>query len=652
VRSSRIASLFLTVLSLTLLTACGGPTSGGGPLPAPTLSNVTPAVAARGATVTLTGIDFGTTAGTVTVGGAPATISAWGNTSIQATVPDNAPTAWQNVAVTTATGTANRDGLFVGVEYTGAVGGLQTFLDEQSAGTAVLLPSTTFDLNSGPTELFVRNLELYGRGASETTLQLGPLHVVWLLADFGVQASLADLTINGGVVVVGADSPLTTAAVATAEEVEQLRSAARAVISLRGVRLEEATLATDPAYYSHVVDVHVQDSEVIGRALSLISYGDYSFDSLTMDSPNSRADVTTLVGSLVVQNSQFNTRTAEWAANGGVLVQDSQVHVTNGNLAILGDPLAVHLGTTLPGGPVHITGSTIQVLDGDLTDGAALGNLTLTTTDAPILVENNPLVRAWGRVAVSTFDTNLGAAGIRLAGNANLRAGVSPADDPSNPRLGDIEVYTESLGQPVLIQLADNAITAHGSLVIRNAGARDLRVTGNRMELSDGSTVGSFELAGTGVGPVTLTNNDITAASRVRMQALDVTATQFELVDNTFSLAGGALVAFDAIAANGACTFTGNTVDLQAGGANTAQLTFGCGLGAEPFVVENNVVSVAGGPGSNLAIISSGASEVTLSENELRTNGVLGMYADAPQIDVLTNHLHSDTEAIIFTNLV
>lgn len=646
-RASRIALLALAVLTFSLLAACGGPSTGG-PLPAPTLGNVTPEAAPRGGTITLAGNNFGATEGTVMVGGAPATITSWGNTSIVATVPASAPNAWQSVTVTTSAGTASRDGLFVGVEYTGAVGGLQVFLDAQSAGTAVLMPATTYDLNTGPIELFVRGLDLYGRGASETTLQLGPLHVVWLLADFGAQASLADLTINSGIVIVGADSPLTTASVPIAEEIEQLSHTARASVSFRGVRLEETLLATDASYFSNLVDVRLEDTEVVGGTLDLVTYGDYVIDGLTMDSPNAWAGMVTYVGSLVVQNSQLTTMTAWLSSNGGVQVQDSHIEVVDGQLSILGEALTDYLGVPVPGGPVRITGSTIRVLDGDLTDGTVNGDLRISTAEAPISIENNPSITAWGQVLVRNEDTNLGAGGIRLAGNEEVRVGVSPADDPANPRLGNIRFFSEGAGQRVLIELVNNNISAYGDLEIWNDGARDLRVTDNRMTLSDENTVGSFGVFGTGLGPVTLSGNTVTAAAQVSFSGLNLASTAFDLLDNTFTIAGGALVGFEAGGTGGACTFTGNTIDLQASGTQPAEFLFGCGFGSWPFDVTENEVSVTGAAGSSLDISSSATSALTLTRNQLRSSGEMAVLADVATFDVIENQFHTQAEALIF----
>lgn len=644
----------LVVAALALMTACSSPSpSSGGPDPAPTLANVTPEAAPRGGTITLAGSNFGTTEGAVTVGGVPATITSWGATSIEATVPASAPNAWQSVTVSTSAGTASRDGFFVGAEYTGAVGGLQSFLDGQSAGTAVLLPATTYDLTSGSTELFVRDLHVFGRGASQTALQLGPLHMVWLLADFGAQASLTDLTINNGSVMIGADSPLTTATVNSVEAIEQLSSTAPATVSLRGVRLEDTNLSTDALYYSNVVDLQVANTEVIGGELNLVSYGDYTFDGLTMDSPNATASMETFVGSLLIENSQLTTLRATLSTNGGVLVRNSHIHVVNGDLGIVADMLTEVFGINLPGGPIHITGSTIRVLDGDMTDGSDAGYIWISTMDAPIRIEDNPVITAWGLFDISLEDTNQGIGGIRLAGNKDVRVGVSPSDDPANPRLGNLRLLTSAAGQPVLVELTDNGITAQGSLEITNTGARNVRLADNRMVLSDGNTVGSFEVLGDGLGPVSLIKNTVTTAAQVNLSALDLAGTAFDLIDNTFSIVGDAQVGFEASGIDGTCTFTGNNIGLQAGGTQSAKFLFDCGDSGQPFNVTANEVSVTGATGSSLDISSSAASALTLTRNQLRSSGDLAVIADVAIFDVIDNNqFHTQSEPLVFGSYV
>jgi molybdate transport system substrate-binding protein len=68
------------------------------------VSAVLPTSGAAGSTVTITGAGFGTTKGTVSIGGSAATTSTWTGKSIEATVPASVAAGAQSVTVTTAAG--------------------------------------------------------------------------------------------------------------------------------------------------------------------------------------------------------------------------------------------------------------------------------------------------------------------------------------------------------------------------------------------------------------------------------------------------------------------------------------------------------------------------------------------------------------------
>jgi hypothetical protein len=68
----------------------------------PILSSISPAAAAVGSTVTLTGSNFGSSAGTVNFGSVSAAVSNWSNTSITAVVPSGVVVGANNVDVVTS----------------------------------------------------------------------------------------------------------------------------------------------------------------------------------------------------------------------------------------------------------------------------------------------------------------------------------------------------------------------------------------------------------------------------------------------------------------------------------------------------------------------------------------------------------------------
>ncbi len=71
----------------------------------PTINSLTPNNGASGTSVTIAGLNFGTTTGTVTFAGTSATITSWSNTSIAVTVPNSASSG--NVIVTNQGGVSS-----------------------------------------------------------------------------------------------------------------------------------------------------------------------------------------------------------------------------------------------------------------------------------------------------------------------------------------------------------------------------------------------------------------------------------------------------------------------------------------------------------------------------------------------------------------
>jgi len=188
--------ILVATLVVAILAACGGPTTPPPP-PDPTVTTVSPTVAPRGDAITITGEDFGTTQGTLTIGGTPATITTWTDTQIDATIAEATPDGWQDVALTTPDGSDTFAPFFVGVEYTGVAADLQAFLDGLEKGTAVLLQAETYDLSADPDGLILDNHGLFGRGATQTTL-LTPVGTgMVVLADFGEELTIADIAMEG-----------------------------------------------------------------------------------------------------------------------------------------------------------------------------------------------------------------------------------------------------------------------------------------------------------------------------------------------------------------------------------------------------------------------------------------------------------------------
>src|SRR5690554_5924440 len=97
-RTHYLRSLIIALAATLLITACGGGGPAGPATPlAPSLTGFTPEAALRGASITISGANFGTSAGTVTVGGQAASVTDWSTTSVTATVPETAANGWTEV---------------------------------------------------------------------------------------------------------------------------------------------------------------------------------------------------------------------------------------------------------------------------------------------------------------------------------------------------------------------------------------------------------------------------------------------------------------------------------------------------------------------------------------------------------------------------
>ncbi len=134
-----------TTTGNVVVTAAGGVASPGVPFtvtPSPNISGLSPTTGAVGATVTISGTNFGSSQGTVTFNGAAASPISWGASSITVTVPAAASTG--NVVVTAVGGVASN-----GVSFT--VPPSITGLSPTSGivGTPVTISGNTFGSSQG-----------------------------------------------------------------------------------------------------------------------------------------------------------------------------------------------------------------------------------------------------------------------------------------------------------------------------------------------------------------------------------------------------------------------------------------------------------------------------------------------------------------------
>lgn len=658
------ALLSVPVLVL-LLVACGGPGGTGLPKP-PSLASFAPAAAARGETVTVTGTDFGDEAGTLTIGGVTATVTDWTSTSVKATVPADAANGWNDVTVTTAGGSASRTNLFVGREFTGEADELQAFLDAQERGTAVLLEAATYEFDA-TISLYVYNLELYGRGMDETVLEFDPdFGSANILVDYGATAGLHALSVTGaGVVVLNgtlghAASPLAAAGTLTSTldladslrtmaAVGQLAPAASSIlptVELREVAIDAKVLFSvgvppsielSPA----PLNLEIHDSKVDSPDMGTSAFTLGRIVMSGTDITASMALIVSVTHDVQVSDSSVTGRAMGIGGTGGVTITDTRLLANDGDINILGLLLA-DLNPDFPGGPITITGSSLRALDANLADGTDGGDINVLTTMAPIVLTDNPVIRAQGDLNVRSLTDMFGSGRVTIARNPDIHVGVFTTEDAVNYRAGNFHVGAgtpdalNSITLPSRVTFAENNLSVAGDLSFEMDCAAILSITDN------GGVVGGKSISGyvsvvAGDGDITFTGNELEITAALEFE-LDGTEDDTLLVANnkiTFTESGSELyveslgsrkVVFEGndlslpgqitLEAEGDVTITGNTLAPSRGGpvisgAPGTQLVtvsnnlithgedavFGLELGdIESVVVQNNQLTLVGTP--------------------------------------------------------
>ncbi len=629
-----------TICSVVLLAACGGPS---GPL-APQANTVSPTIAARGETITVTGTRFGTTPGTLSVGGVDAAVIDWTDTTIEATVPEATKNAWQDVTVTTAGGTSSVPDLFVGVEFGGTGPELQSFLDGLDLGTAVLLEAEDYDLTAMPARLIVDNKDIYGRGQDETTLQLPSSPSAVVLARFGEAVTVADLTLVG-------DSMSFLQGTVSDTVVPAAGSLPR--ITLERVTFDQTTpviwgggFGTPPN-----VDVTIRDSvlDLEQGLFGMLTNGDLTIE---------RSQVTALAfeagsftGGVDLIDSELTGTEGLLAANTGLKIQGSTVETSDGNLQILGAANAQMLGSGLPvGGPIEIIESTVRTLDADFADGTDAGRLMIITAVAPIRLENNPLIRAHDGLVIQTMASASGEGDVELTGNQDIRVGIFESEDPVNYRPADLLISVPSTSLRDRIVLTGNTISSSQQFVLAfDGGDGDVVLQANTISAGDVAT-GQIVVSVPLEGVVVAEDNHLSTNGVMMVVSNDLAGGALRIAGNTFthdaSTAGILVMGGSA----GSCEIADNHVTMDdPSDANTNTVLIGC-ISDDPAqtvdIVGNEVVAT-GAAGSVIMLTLSTSDHITVASNSLISDGLTNITMDGGTLDVAGNTFKLDGDGLI-----
>lgn len=735
----------LVLVLIAVLAACGGPSTppdpDPDPEPDPTVSGVSPAVAPRGASIVVSGVDFGTS-GTLAIGGVEADVTSWSDTSIEAVVAAGTPNAWQDIEVVTNDGTASFEDFFVGVEYTGTAGNLQAFLDGLVPGTAVLLQAQTYDLSAAPDELIIDNRSLHGRGESQTTIVGSTATGIVVLADFGEEVTLADMTVevdsmaffHGSITEVSSTAGTVGAMAASTvptfvshelgsfslaallDRTETALDSAASVVegvsgsvSLAGFAdtfdrsgsLVARRLAFEPEFVtpagvgsaqinlSGVTLAEVSGGGFYGLPFMFLPAIDLTLDDVTIDADDtavflvSTQDIAlsgvdasaglvillSYFGSLSVTDSSVvsGTDLALWAES-GIAVDGSTVRASNGAIQIIGAYTSLGVGAPA-GGPITITGSTVEALDADFGDGSDVGEMLLVTQYAPIRLVDNVLVRSHGDAAIATVESFIGEADVILQGNQEIRVGVFQADDAVDFRAAGLELVTLGGNLPDTVRLEDNDIAATQAVVaVAGAGAAgNLVARNNTVVAGDGLDDGSIFMGSTTFGAFVVEDNDLSVDSSIELQAIDLGGGTAVLTGNQMTAVGDSSASIVVTSVGGSCDVSGNGLLTEdTGGDDPTVLLLTC-LGHDASAAhafDGNTVANLGSGGS-VAMLIYDAGTLSMDSNAIATEVLFYLVASAVEAIVSSNDValatgtagwfvlgDVDTEFVIDANVV
>ncbi|MFA5551090.1 MAG: IPT/TIG domain-containing protein [Trueperaceae bacterium] len=577
------------------------------------MSAVAPEVAARGQAFTVTGTGFGTAEGTLTVGGVPASITSWGPTSIEATVPADAANAWQDVLVTTA-GSAIHPGPFVGVAYTGTDADLQAFLNAQEAGTAVLLAARTYDLTAGAAALTVTNLELHGRGADATRLQLDATNMFSNEFDHSLNYDLQvlDSTIAGATIQVYSygNTLFDTATV-------DMASGVRLIFYLGSLAFRNSSVTGDDVDLGASTGAEITDSVVVatddtiwlrGDSVNVITGSSLAGGHVTIRGSTLRSLDADLTDSFASGSIHLSTNGAP------ILLENNPSIVAQGSIVLTNE--GRHLGL----GGVRVVGNEeirVGVFTEDDAANFRVGSLHIDSlaTTAPVLIE--------------------------VANNALAFTGTLTVE-AAGPRQLVLRDNTGSMGDP----------NTSGGISLVGMGQGPITITGNQLQATGTVSFGSpdmnnelFEVADNtfrvvGPGPSRLYAVPTNGTCRFTGNSIEVQ-----------SGAGGAPnVTVGCSAGTGTATldFIGNEVSVT--GTN-AQLHV-AGPALSEMLVEDNVLT-----SSHQLMVYSSANQVVVSGNEFHLQDyflALGDYFASPTTvfrfeDNLITQRNPDTYGIYVT---
>ena len=355
-------------------------------LPRPTITSLNPASAAVGATVTITGTNFGATRGTstLTFNGTPATsISSWSATSITAVVPNGATSG---SVVVTVSGVASA-GTYFTVPGTPAISSINPTAGP--VGTTVTITGSNFGATQG-------SVSFNGTAANVTSWTATSITVT---VPAGATPGSVAITVSGVTVTGGT---FTVLAVPTISSLNPTSGAVGSTVTITGTNFG----ATQGS------------SSLTFNGTPATSISSWSATSITAVVPNgaTSGNVVVTVSGVASSGTAFtvlrtpsitNVSPTSAAAGATVTITGSNFGATSGTVAFNGTAATVSswtassIAVTVPTGAT--TGNLVVTAS-----GVAVSGGTFTVLPTPTITSFTPTSAAAGAIVTIT-GTNFGA---------------------------------------------------------------------------------------------------------------------------------------------------------------------------------------------------------------------------------------------------
>jgi hypothetical protein len=635
-KPERIRSLIAFALLTVTLVACGS--SGQGdkdrdPI-ASTGTVVTPLIAQRGDTLTITGSKFGA-AGSVLIGGTAARITSWSDTKITATISDGTPNGPQEVKLQKQSEAETIPGFFVGVAYGGAASGLQDFVSGLGKDTAVLLDAKTYALGTSGLEL--DRISLYGRGAGKTSLTTAAEPAALrLTAGNGETLVLADLSIATDSLLISNSLPagsLTMQALNGSDEAgsqEASQEAGQEAGSNETASDAGTARAGQPDLHQAVNALRAARLHgSSGAGVSALPAGtDNAGASTPGTSPAGISPLAlpeTLAANVLLRNVTLSELTGGKLGTAQLAGQDWTLF--NGSLQF--EQVTVNAAKS---GLVLFSSSDIsfrgsRVNTGSLEILSLEGTSSMNATSFEANGHAAGLISETGLLLLSGADVTV-TAGSKISSSGSIEIFSANLAEQAGPHAGSLTISESSLAaadeQGVIVIVTDNAALSIGQSRFETPGSLIIDVLGGDTSIS-GSTVtlgaagNPAELFVQADGNINIEHNTITSSTALSSFGIDAYAQECRFSDNTFTVLAASedssATAQVWLSCSGQqdsparATLERNTFDLSpAGSAN-----FEFFLDQGSLTASGNTVS-----GTGILLYSSDpADEITFSDNRI-----------------------------------